>query len=95
MHVITRKALRALADEHPDARMPLDAWYKLMKLGQFKSFSDLRRTFGSVDKVGNLCVFDIGGNKYRLIAAVHFNRGKVFIRGAMTHAEYDQQRWKP
>lgn len=95
MHVITRKALRALADEHPDARAPLDTWYKLMRQGQFKSFSDLRQTFGSVDKVGNLYVFDIGGNKYRVIAAVHFNRGKVFIRGAMTHAEYDREKWKP
>jgi len=44
--------------------------------------------------VGNLVVFNIGGNKYRLIAAIHFNRGKVYIRDVLTHAEYDKERWK-
>jgi len=44
--------------------------------------------------VGNLVVFNIGGNKYRLIAAIHFNRHKLYIRDVLTHAEYDKERWK-
>ena len=47
-----------------------------------------------MDKVGKFTVFDLGGNKYRLIAAIHYNRGKVYIRHVLTHAEYDQDKWK-
>lgn len=48
----------------------------------------------SADKVGKFTVFDIGGNKYRLIAAIHYNRKKVYIRHVLTHAEYDRGKWK-
>jgi len=58
------------------------------------SFAELKRVFRSVDKVGKFTVFDIGGNKFRLIAAVHYNRKKVYIRHVLTHAEYDSDKWK-
>ena len=48
----------------------------------------------SADKVGQWIVFNIGGNKYRLIAVIHFNRGKVYIRHILTHQEYDKGGWK-
>jgi len=50
--------------------------------------------FPSVDFVNNLAVFNIGGNKYRLIASIHFNRGKVYVRHVLTHQEYDKGGWK-
>jgi mRNA interferase HigB len=50
--------------------------------------------FPHADQVGKLTVFNIGGNKYRLIAAILFNRGKVYVRHLLTHAEYDQGKWK-
>ena len=50
--------------------------------------------FPSADQVGKLTVFNIGGNKVRLIAAIHYNRGKIYIRAVLTHAEYDEQRWR-
>ena len=50
--------------------------------------------FPSTDKVGDVFVFDIAGNKLRLIAAIHFNKGRVFIRAVLTHKEYDQGGWK-
>ena len=56
--------------------------------------AELRKTFASADRVGDKVVFNIGGNKYRLIAAVHFSRGKLYIRDILTHAEYDQGGWK-
>ena len=59
------------------------------------NFSQLRVLFPGVDKVGDIYVFNIGGNKLRLIAAIHFNRQKVFVRAVLTHAEYDQGGWKP
>ena len=94
MHVITRKRLREFAAVHKEAEEPLGVWYKLISSGDFGSFSDLRRVFGSVDKVGQFTVFDIGGNKFRLVAAIHYNRKKVYIRHVLTHAEYDREQWK-
>jgi len=65
-----------------------------MRRHDFESFNALRKLFPSADIVGNLVVFNIGGNKYRLIAAIHFNRQKLYIRDVLTHAEYDKERWK-
>ena len=94
MHVITRKRLNDFAEAHPEAKSALQHWYRLMKKGVFSSFDDLRRTFSGVDRVGKLTVFNIGGNKARLVAAIHYNRGKVYIRALLTHPEYDQGKWK-
>jgi len=65
-----------------------------MKRGRFATSASLRTTFGSVDRVGPVFVFNVGGNKLRLIAAVHFNTGKVFVRHILSHAEYDRGQWK-
>jgi len=94
MHVISRKALWQFIRSHPESKTPLNAWFRIMSRHNFKSFNTLLRLFPSADMVGNLVVFNIGGNKYRLIAAIHFNRGKVYIRDVLTHAEYDKERWK-
>ena len=60
----------------------------------FAYFNDLRRVFASADYVDSLTVFNIGGNKYRLVAAIHYNRRKVYIRAVLTHAQYDRGNWK-
>ena len=65
-----------------------------MRKGTFTDFSHLRSTFPSVDQVGVFTVFNIGGNKYRLITTIHYNRGKVYIRDVLTHAEYNRGNWK-
>jgi len=90
MHVISRKALQQFWELHPDSRTPLSRWFKIMQKNDFVSFNGLRNTFPTADKVGDLIVFNIGGNKYRLIASIHFNRGKVYIRQVLTHPEYDE-----
>ena len=72
----------------------LAKWYRLTKTARFRSFAHLRETFASADQVGKLTVFNIGGNKVRLIAAIHYNRGKVYIRAVLTHKEYDDNDWK-
>ena len=94
MHVITRKRLIEFADTHPETRSSLTHWYQLMKNNHFSNFAHLRDTFPAADHVGKLTVFNIGGNKVRLIAAIHYNRGKIYIRAVLTHAEYDEQRWR-
>lgn len=94
MHVIAKPALIAFWTRHPDAKNPLSAWHRLMETGDFADFNELRDTFAAADYVAPFTVFDIGGNKYRLIAVIHYNRGKVYIRNVLTHAEYDRDKWK-
>lgn len=94
MHVITRKRLNEFTKRHPDTKNALAQWYKLIRQNEFISFVEIRELFPSADQVGRLTVFNIGGNKVRLIAAIHYNRKKVYIRSVLTHAEYDEERWK-
>jgi mRNA interferase HigB len=94
MHIISRKALILFWEKHPDSQSPLSRWYKIVSNTEFGCFNELRVTFPSADKVDDLIVFNIAGGKYRLIASIHFNRGKVYVRHIFTHAEYDQGAWK-
>lgn len=93
MHVISRKALVEFWERYPDSRESLLRWYKIMTHSEYDSFDELRSTFPSADKVKDLIVFNIGGNKYRLVASIHFNRGKVYVRYVLTHQEYDRGGW--
>ena len=93
MHVISRRALQVFWEEYPDSGDPLKAWYKIIKATRYQSYSHLKATFRSVDKVGNKYVFNIGGNKYRLITAIHFNTARVYVRAVLTHEEYDNGGW--
>ena len=79
---------------HPECAASLNAWYHIMRQTRFRGLVDLRRVLPTADQVGRFTVFNIGGNKARLIAAVHYNRGKVYIRHVLTHAEYDRGQWK-
>jgi mRNA interferase HigB len=91
MHVVSEKALRLFWKKHPDAEPPLRAWLKITEKAEWKNLADVRQAFNSADVVGVYTVFNIKGNTYRLITAIHYNRHKVFIREVFTHAEYD--RW--
>lgn len=93
MRVISNSALVGFAARHAEAGEPLQAWRRVITVNDFGSFADLKAVFNSVDKVGHYYVFNVGGNKYRLITAIHFNTGMVFVRQVMTHKEYD--RWRP
>ena len=94
MRVITNRRLIEFAQRHPAAGPPLQAWRKTMESTAFAGFSELRQSFGSVDKVGDLHVFDIGGNKFRLIAFLQFKAQIAYIRHVLTHAEYDRNHWR-
>ena len=94
MHLITKKTLKIFWQENPDSRTALERWLRIIEKNQIENFSQLRETFPSADLVGKLTVFNIGGNKYRLIVAIHFNRQKVYVRNVLTHKEYDKGDWK-
>ncbi len=89
MHVIAKAALIAFWRRHPDAQSPLTSWYNTMESQHYLDFNGLRGTFGSADYVDGVVVFNIGGNKYRLVAAIHYNRRKVYVREVFTHAAYE------
>ena len=93
MRVISNKRLVDFGALHPHATVPLKVWRRCIEANAFEHFAGLKAVFGSVDRVGGLYVFDIGGNKFRLVAAVHFDRQILYIRHVFTHAEYD--RWSP
>jgi len=94
MHIITRRRLNDFAAVHAETKSALAHWYAIMRKTRFTNFVELRQTFPHADQVGKFTVFDIGGNKVRLIAAVHYNRNKIYIRHVLTHAEYDRGNWK-
>lgn len=94
MHIISHRALREFRERYPDSKMPLARWYKIIERSEFYNFALLRVAFPSVDLVGEWVIFNIGGNKYRLITSIHFNRGKVYIRYVLTHREYDRGDWR-
>ena len=87
MHVITQSRIWEAKKIYPAVAHALDGWYRVIKRNQFNNFAELKMSFNSVDKVGNLIVFDIGGNKVRLISVIHFQRKKVYIRQILTHKE--------
>jgi len=93
MRVISNKALNDFSKIHPSADEPLQAWRKIVESRLFSNFADIKATFNATDKVDIYYVFDIGGNKFRIVAAIHFDQQKLFIRYVFTHKEYDK--WKP
>lgn len=94
MHVITQKRIWEAKEKWPQAATALDAWYRLMRNLEPADFAAMKQCFPSVDKVGNKHVFDIGGNKIRLIAEVDYPFKKVYIRAVLDHSEYDRNKWK-
>jgi mRNA interferase HigB len=72
----------------------LDRWYRVTKRADWASFADVKQTFSTADLVAPHIVFDIGGNRYRLVAEANFRKRVVFIRDIMTHREYEKGAWK-
>jgi mRNA interferase HigB len=99
VRIIKESTLAAFAVSHPQAATGLAVWRRIMRQAQFRHFANLRQCFRSADQVrvasGNsVVVFNICGNTCRLICAIHYDTGKVFLLRFLTHAEYDKDRWK-
>jgi mRNA interferase HigB len=91
MRVIAVKTLKEFWDLHADAEQPLKAWFHEAKAANWESFQEIKARFNSADVIhGNRVVFDIKGNRYRLIVKIHYNTGIIFIRFIGTHAEYNK-----
>jgi len=94
MHIISRKMLVDFWEKHPESKETLTRWHRIVERSTFASFTELRQAFPSADMVGRYTVFNIGGNKARLIASIHYDRSKVYVRHVLTHQEYDLGKWK-
>jgi mRNA interferase HigB len=98
MRVLSFRFLREFwqAPGNAAAETPLRNWYQIAKQADWQNFGDIRATYNSVDQEtgSRRIIFDIGGNKYRLITVIDYERHKVFIRFVLTHKEYDIGNWK-
>ena len=92
MRLSVRPVTRDFAAVHSESHAPLQAWRRLVEHNAFGNFADLKRAFNSVDKVADFYVFNIAGNRYRVIAAIHFNTQSLYVRAVLTHRDYDKWR---
>lgn len=90
MKIISNSALRAFAADHSQAEAPLLGWRRVIEKNGFANWAELKAAFNTVDRVGELVIFDIGGNKYRLIAYIRFEKQIVYIKAVLTHRDYDK-----
>ena len=92
--LISNRALREFASLHPDSGAPLQAFRVRVEKGVYRNFAELKAAFRGVDKVGERYVFNIGGNKYRVIAGIAFSVQMLWVKAVLTHAQYDEGDWK-
>jgi mRNA interferase HigB len=92
--MISNKTLVEFSAKHPDAAQPLQAWRKMLEGNKFINFATLKAAFNATDKVGEYHVFDIGGNKYRVIAFIKYQAQICYIKHVFTHKEYEKGNWK-
>ena len=99
MNVITKKRIRDFMGRHTDAAGALERWYRAARKAKWRSIQDVRVMFPHADSVRvasghDVTVFNLAGNNYRLVTAIHYNPQRVYVLRLMTHAEYDRGSWK-
>lgn len=94
MRIVSRKAIREATARHGEWGASLNAWYKIARNADWKHFADVRNSWKNSDAVGRFVVFDIGHNRCRLIAVIHYKWRMVYIRRILSHAEYDGKEWQ-
>ncbi len=90
MRIIKRGALQKFWREHPDAKASLESWYAVLRKADWTTPAGLNQVYPSADLVGRRTLFNIAGNKYRLIARVNYQNQRVFVLYILTHAEYTE-----
>ena len=96
MRVISKRRLREFGQQEAAARSPLEGWHRVVNDKQltWRDFHDVKATYAGAGLVGECVVFNIGGNKFRLITKINYLPHNVFIRSVLTHKEYDEGKWK-
>ena len=94
MRVISKPAIKEFSRKHSGALEPLMHWYRITKRASWSTPADVRVDFRHADFVGKYTVFNIAGNKYRLIATIKYQWQIVYIRDILTHTQYNEEHWK-
>jgi mRNA interferase HigB len=90
LRIISKKKIRIYSQKNKQAELPLLEWYLKMLAATPKNLTELRKIFNSVDYAYGYTIFNIGGNNYRLISAMHYNTRLCYIRTIWSHAEYSK-----
>lgn len=91
MVIISKTILKHFAEKHRDSITSINQWYEIVKNANWSNFSDIKKSFNSVDYVGNdRYVFNLKGNKYRIVVLIFFDRRTIFIRFIGKHSDYDR-----
>ena len=91
--MISRRGLLELASSHANSLGPLLSWFNVARRAQWQGLHDVRRDFPSADQVGSVLIFNIKGNRYRLITRVSYRTNRIYVKNLLTHAEYDRKEW--
>jgi len=98
LHVISRKKLVEAGRKYRDAVMPLDAWYRTAKGAKWRNLEEVRRTYAHADGVPagdrTYTVFNVAGNRYRLITEIYYEDQTILLRHVLSHADYEREDWK-
>ncbi|MCC5628592.1 type II toxin-antitoxin system HigB family toxin [Nostoc sphaeroides CHAB 2801] len=94
MHIISFRILREYAENHADCQEALSNWYKVATKAKWSNLVEVQQIFIKAEAVGNFTVFNIKGNKYRLIVSIDYEGQLIYIKYILTHAEYDKENWK-
>jgi mRNA interferase HigB len=94
MHLISAGKLKQAASKYPDASKPIQAFCKIIQQAQWQNLLDVQRVYRDAEAVGNFTVFNLKGNKYRLIIDVDYSEQVAYFKYFLTHAQYDQEKWK-
>jgi len=90
VRIIAKSTLKGYGDTHGNCKSQLEAWYQVASAANWHTLGEVRQTYPATDSVDKWTVFNIKGNNYRLITAIYYNRGLIYIRDFLTHAEYDK-----
>jgi mRNA interferase HigB len=94
MRIIKRGALVQFWEKHSDANPSLESWYGVVRRAHWLTPAEMKLIYPSADLVGRRTIFNIAGNKYRLIARVNYRTQRVFVLYILTHAQYEREDWK-
>ena len=94
MRIIAESRLKRMAQEYGDCIDQVATWIRVARVARWQSLAEVRRTYPHADPVGDLTVFNIKGNSYRLIVGIDYQWSRVYVKHLLTHAEYDEGEWK-
>ncbi|MBI3012480.1 MAG: type II toxin-antitoxin system HigB family toxin [Elusimicrobia bacterium] len=94
MRIVYWNRIAIFIREHPNSKPSLNAWVQIMERNTFTHFTQLRQTFSSADYVKSYTIFNISGNRVRLITLINYTLNLISVEQVLTHAEYDKKKWR-